>query len=501
MRSFLLILLAIFLATLPAWLPHRVYLPPSALNPSSPTAATVNQTQLAADMLRHGKPPLWDSGTARPLLEQGAVGVFAPTILPHLLRKSTWTWSLSTAIRLLLAATGTWLFSRLLQLRPPHRLTAALLYTLIAFHVSSLDESLLNLTAWLPWSLFAAQRLIHRTTLRRILLSSFLFAGPALLGDLPAALCILAACAGLIFFNLAWFRPRATALAIFPILLAILLGIGLAGVQWIPLLGYMLQSSGSHAPRVAPTATLALMWSIPILLILSLLLAIANAPRARLVPWIAVALLIVAADIRYRGVSSNDFCSTSHPSFVATTQPVVWVAGQSKWLPHRDEAAAHAATLPAKLVVLDEELDPTRTEWLSRSFPDRHDTAAKRSFWSTLPKIEWIDQSGNQIHLRAKTGGDGWAIIPLSFASGWTARIFPAAPFGSWKFGSDEIVLRAFGKWLVVPVSLSVPGEIVLNYRPPSFRRGLLLTAATAVILLLMAGLSIGRVRAGPPPV
>jgi len=89
-------LLAIaILATIAGWLPNRILLP-------APDSGNVQQQRMAAEIapwttyagerLRHGGVPLWNPHAlaGEPLLGNGEVGVFYPTIIFHMFLPPKW---------------------------------------------------------------------------------------------------------------------------------------------------------------------------------------------------------------------------------------------------------------------------------------------------------------------------------------------------------------------------------------------------------------------------
>lgn len=527
----LLMLLAV-LATLPGWLPRTVYVATNGIDRNNLQSQIISQTTIAAQQLRKGQWPLWNpsAGLGQPLLERGMVGVFAPTILPHLLLKPTWTWTISTVLRLAIGGIGFWLLARRYRLRNFSRFIAAALFMLGTLNIAHSNESLLNLISWLPWAVLASERIIERMSMWRIVIASLVFAGQFLTGDPAASICLLATTAAAMFLNVVWLQPRRGLMAMPALLLAIVLGAGLAAVQWIPLFDYGIRKGWPMPMGDSPRTAMLWMWSLPVWMMISLLIGYAGRffsgcaectplssdedrePSARplkkpLVPRIAViatlALLGMSIGL-HRGVSLTEFDAArrewnqndSRPLTGSPAElPMAWGVAKTEWLTRQTDIAtklAASAFDATSTVLLTEEVSPDTAEWLNRLFPDRHAGKAEaRSFWSAVPKVESAEQSGNQIRVRVKSGGEGWIVLNRAFADGWIAHMRPTGQMGTWAIRRQQIVLPADGKLMAVPVSVSMPVEIVFDYWPTSIRRGWLLSAGTGVVVILLLGIGI----------
>ena len=499
----LLILLAL-LATLPGWLPRRVYVSSDALNRSNPQALLTGQTMVAGDQLRKGQWPLWNpsAGLGEPLLERGMVGVFAPTIVPHLLRKSTWTWTISTALRIALGGIGLWLLARRYRLRRVSRFMTAAIFMLGALNIAHSNESLLNLILWLPWAVVASEWIIERPSMWRIVIASLVFAGQFLTGDPAASICLLATSMAAMFLNVVWLKPRRGLLAMPAVLLAIVLGAGLAAVQWVPLFDYAMRKGWPMPVGDSPRKAILWMWSLPVWMMVSILIGIAI--RKASVPGLAViavfALLGISIGL-HRGVSLTGFNAAqsewneNDARRIPGSQsefPLAWGVAKSEWCTQQTEVTSKLAAVsfdPMATVLLTDEVSPDTAEWLNRLIPDRHKAKAEaRSFWSAVPKVESAEQSGGQIRVRLKSGGEGWIVVNRAFADGWIAHTRPMGQMGTWAIRRQQIVVPADGKLMAVPVSVSMPVEIVLGYWPMSLRRGLLVSAGTGLLIIVLSG-------------
>ena len=508
------LLLAIaVLATFPGWLPRRVYVPAKALDANDPRAHVIAETEVAAEQIREGQAPLWDpsAGLGEALLEKGDLGVFAPTILPHLLLKPAWTWTLSAALRLGFAGVGLWVLAGRHGLRGWTRWLTAATFMLGAFDIAHLDESLLSLMAWLPWSIVAIEWMMDRVSWPRVIVVSLVFAGQFLMGDWIASMCLLSACAAAVFLNLVRFRPARTLVSLPAILLAIALGLGLAGVQWAPLWTY----AGEHGWPVPVSGSREIamlrMWSLPVLLAATLVLGdwirrFGPTGIFRLLPWSMALVLLLLPIYQHRGVKLSDFAAArqerarnnAKPIFPDRKElPFVWVAPKAHWYATRAELTAKLSEVsfdPMAAVLLDDDIPADNLEWLDRMLPKRHENLAPaKSFWSITPKVEFVDQSANRFRLRTQSAGAAWIVISGAYADGWTAKSRPAGPYNFWAVSHDQLVLPAYGKLRAIPMSESTPSEIVLEYWPASFRRGVFVSSATVLVMLLLITLSLFR--------
>ena len=464
-----LLLILAMAATLPGWLPRRVFISTEGLDRNSVQMSPLFQTTVAAEQLRKGQWPLWNpsTGLGEPLLERGLVGVFAPTILPHLLLWPGWTWTLSAAMKLAMAGIGLWMLAGRHHLHGLPRLMAAALYMLGAFNLAHFNESMLNLMPWLPWSVFAMEWLLDRVSLPRIILVSFIFAGQFLTGDPAASICLMATLAAALFFNLVG-RRRLRVLAAIPAMgLAMVLGFALAGVQWVPILSDSIGNGWPMPVRDSSRRAMAWLWSLPVWMVLSLLICIvqslfsggAGGPRFlrdekrvpsarplknfRIIIVLLIALLVTSI-ARHQGVSLADFNaarlewsgSNATKTFLARSDlPLAWSVPTAKWFTQQTELDAHltAKSFDPLTEVLFNDADYPNVEWINRLLPDRHKPKTEpRSFWNVTPKVESAEQSGNQIRVRLQSGGTGWVIVSRAFAEGWTAMTHPTGAMEKW---------------------------------------------------------------------
>jgi hypothetical protein len=134
--------------------------------------------QAAGDAVRAGELPLWNPllGNGAPLLANYQSALFYPPNWLHLLLPPARAMSYLMLLHVLWAGVGIWLYSREIGLRSFPRLVSALCFSLSGYLVSRLGfPSIGSALPWLPWLLWAAERLSRRLTLGRgMLLGLFL---------------------------------------------------------------------------------------------------------------------------------------------------------------------------------------------------------------------------------------------------------------------------------------------------------------------------------------
>lgn len=189
----------------------------------------------------------------------------------------------------------------------------------------------------------------------------------------------------------------------------------------------------------------------------------------------------------------------------AATAPLVWSARNAEWHHTRAEALAKSSspsTQPSDLVHLDDELSPDSLGWLDRVLPDRHrgSPSPEHSLYRDAPTVEVVEQSAKRARIKVTKGGAGWIVLAAPYADGWTATLHPAPTrFTPRPASREKLVLRAEGQWQALWFAESEPAEITFEYRPASYRRGMLAGALAGTILLLLAGFWLARIGVDPP--
>jgi hypothetical protein len=225
----LLILAAAILATLPGWLPGRVF-----VNYDEASIAAQVATEYAAARLRQGEIPLWNPSAAvgAPLIGDGRTAVFFPTILLHMILPNTWAWTFSAVVRLWVAGFGALILARREGLTAS--LFAGLVFMLSGLCLGMLNTSAMNALPLLPWGMLIAAALYERVTALRFLGTTFFCLIVWLAGDGWASSAVLLASLTQVmgsFYNNPAGKGSAALLSIFGAAMSAWL---LAAVYWMP---------------------------------------------------------------------------------------------------------------------------------------------------------------------------------------------------------------------------------------------------------------------------
>ncbi len=272
--SVLLLLVMAVVATLPGWMPGRVYVPTDALELFSPwgrptadfrprnevlldqTVQFVPWMKYTVERLRHrddktGKwvpqVPLWNpyQQLGVPFLANGQSAVFFPTTWLHVFMRPEWSWTLSAALRLWIAGLGTWLLAKRYSVGAAGAILAAMAFMLCGFNVVWLNHPHTNVMVLLPWAILVLHRLIERPRFTHVGEASILFALQFLGGHPASSVHLLFTCGIFFLIHLLWLAPRKALVAAPLAVLAVGVGFALAGAQWLPLMAYVHDSAAS----------------------------------------------------------------------------------------------------------------------------------------------------------------------------------------------------------------------------------------------------------------
>lgn len=193
-------------------------------------------------MLRSGRLPLWNSasGCGAPHLANGQSAVFDPFQLIAYLGSVPGSFGLMAATRLWFAGLGMFLLGRAWGLRAWGRWSAGLTFPLCGFLVAWLLYPVTNAAIWLPWILLATEATWQRPSWRRAGGLALTVAGTLLGGHVQTAAHVLLA-AGSYATWLAWRAGRADRRLLVGAC-GVLLGVGLAAVEVVPLGAYLARS-------------------------------------------------------------------------------------------------------------------------------------------------------------------------------------------------------------------------------------------------------------------
>jgi hypothetical protein len=173
-----------------------------------------------------------------------------------------------------------------------------------------------------------------------------------------------------------------------------------------------------------------------------------------------------------------------------------WFVRNYKLYPTRDEARRAAANIdPKAIVLLDEQVAPDWQTAIGRLKADPPATRASGGFFSRR-------RSDVPINVTASTGGhwkiqlpdeDGWIVVGQAYTDGWAAKIMQVTRFG--RSSQDIVTLPADGGLIAIPTHDQGVGDLYLDYRPPSWRQGAIVSAASGAVCLLLLGLSVSGKR------
>jgi hypothetical protein len=481
-------------ATLPGWLPKRVYVPAAVSDSQSTEASDVARMTFAAAQWRRGEPPLWNPrGGDEAVLERSGNGAMSISVLPLMWLPPRWAWVVAAAVTLGFAGFAVCVLAEQLGVSPWHALATAGIFLLIFASLRGPGHGAIgNLAPWLPWCLVATAWVVRRPTLGRTLLASLPFGAQFLIGDIAAV--ALTSVSSFIFAAALAIRCRSP-LGPAAVLLAMVGGLGLAGAQVLPLW---------HGRAWAAVGAGDLAWAGVGVAIVASCLGLGVAVRrfpprdASIGVGVLMAAVLGLAIWRHRGMSVAAFESTAASrgmiASTAATPPIVRAIPRAMWARSRAEALAKASEPSfdaTQIVILDDEIHPDAVAWLDRVLPDRHKplaTSQRSSVYGKPPKLDPAVQDGNRARLTATTTGSGWIVLEAPYAEGWTARLQPLPRFGVRSPSREKLVLPANGRFRAVRYDEGDPAEISFEYRPQSFQRGVLVSAATGALLILLLG-------------
>lgn len=394
--------------------------------------ASIGPLQLAADQMKAGHLPLWDSteGFGRPLLARGGIAAFSPTVLTllrtpriHVELPSAWAWPVREAFRLAVAGFGAALLVRRWGSRGMMLLAVGGGYLVCGAILAQFRDAAAEAWAWLPWCGLTIAYVLDGATPARVVLVALAFALALASGDLVAA-AVVCACVG---FTIAQSWQAAAMRRVPAVLFGIVLGAGLAAVVWLP--WWELQRSPLVAATVKPPAQ-------------------------------------------------------------------AWFVRNYQWLPTRAAARRRVdepGFNPKSIVLLDEQApaDWAETvEWLHSHPP----ATQPRGFFARrgdVP-IKVLDTTPGHWRL-ALPNEDGWIVVAQPYTPDWVGSVNVAGLYGP--STRDLLTLPADGGLIAIPTHDRGAGEVLLNYRPPAWRRGVIVSGVTAAVCCLLLGLSIASPR------
>jgi hypothetical protein len=180
-----------------------------------------------------------------------------------------------------------------------------------------------------------------------------------------------------------------------------------------------------------------------------------------------------------------------------------WFVRNYRWLPTRAEARRRVGEPgfdPKSIVLLD---DQTPADWAETvDWLHAHPPATQpRGFFARrgdVP-IKVLDTTPGHWRL-ALPNEDGWIVVAQTYTPDWVGSVTVPGLYGP--STRDLLTLPADGGLIAIPTHDRGAGEVRLDYRPPAWRRGAIVSGATATVCCLLLGLSIAspRRRESPSP-
>ncbi len=321
------ILLLALLATIAGWIPGRTLLPdPASSDPVKSQMANqvAPSTIIAADCLRNGRLPLWNPKQQTgggPLLGNGEVGALYPTVLlhaylpyanrylPNACVSPRVAWAISGVVLYWVAGFGAWWLAKQLRMQPMSRMAAGAAYMFSGAVALWLNQPIAQTMALLPLVIAACLNLATKPSGWRFALLALLIGVSQLGGRPDVSAGFVAACI------LAWIclmigqMPTAAecrqggllfwAGGLLAMVAATVLGLALAGVQWMTWAEYVADWTPQafrsvFAPQGRDTARTAVMFVLPAVVVIGLaLVAIGRGVQRGAVSWLILAAVAI----------------------------------------------------------------------------------------------------------------------------------------------------------------------------------------------------------------
>jgi hypothetical protein len=183
--------------------------------------------------------------------------------------------------------------------------------------------------------------------------------------------------------------------------------------------------------------------------------------------------------------------------------PRAWMATRAEGFATQAQAVARTRAMdfdPRELVIGDWDIDSDDFEWLTRPnsrmrqakplspqeyFGVRGRDVGART--SREARIIWLEDSPERVRLRIENGGGGWLVLADAYMNGWQAKINNPA-WGAYE--RDRPIVPAYGllRTLRVNESANETVDVIMEYRPAAYHRGLMLTTGAAAALVLLLG-------------
>lgn len=209
---------------------------------------------LVADHWRSGAFPGWDRGTfaGSPLFAVHQSAALHPTTLAYIALPPVVAHNLSVISALVVAGLGTFVLTRRITGDPVGAAVAGCAFGLCGFQFAQLGHvSVLATTAWLPWLLWSADRVRERLDVRRAAMGAAVVALAALSGHGQMLAFGLAVTLGV---TLVASIGRRAGAALARVAVVVVVGLGLAAVQLVPVIASIGASDRSGLTHRQATA-------------------------------------------------------------------------------------------------------------------------------------------------------------------------------------------------------------------------------------------------------
>ena len=196
--------------------------------------------------MSQGIVPLWNHHqyTGAPFLGNSQSSIFYPINLLTLFFNIHWNLLLSAFLKLWIAGMGMYLFLRKIKLESSSSFFGGLAFMFSGFNILWLGHPHTNVYIWLPWLLLATENLFNHSTQRNLGFLGLVI-GFSLLGGHPETEFLVLLVWGIYsLYRLFISNSEDTkSNQILYLLGALLLGLAIASIQWLPSMEYILNSS------------------------------------------------------------------------------------------------------------------------------------------------------------------------------------------------------------------------------------------------------------------
>lgn len=192
-----------------------------------------------ASSLKKGRLPFWSSqvGTGFPFLAESQIGALNLSNLILFFFLPTWlAWNLSFVIIFLTGFGGAYFFLKKNKLSQTASFLGGFIFSFSGFFICHISHfNLIQTASFLPWLFLTSQNLFQKRSKKNVFFLAFIFSQQIFSGHPQMAFINLTAIGSFIVFQLLQLKDKKKALIhLKPLLLALILGLCLAGPQLLP---------------------------------------------------------------------------------------------------------------------------------------------------------------------------------------------------------------------------------------------------------------------------